>query len=371
MKKITYLLLFILAYINIYAEIRNYENLISLDIKLDSNSFYEKILVPVKISVISKDTIYIYPGFVNNMKKDVIILDNKDYYLFPEFSIENIKLLFQSRYYIKDSIDKLDKNFYKNFENELDTLCTKFSDFYYETKDKPIFSFTVNALTDFTSSDGGAFSSKGGFGVRYKNPKNKMEFGLIGTVSTNRDTMISQTVGSFARTILTPGVRSFSLMANFRWLNLWGNCGSGAYLNTTPMAWKKFPPSSKDPKINDSVPTIVSVCPTTLELYFTYVLFNSEYEPNTNPTGRINFDFGITLKCIGNYLSNSNKELFLGSHQDFFPGLIFGVDVHFSTAKLYFYGTYLPTKNQPEIDGLTNIQMTAGLSISSDLLKSK
>ncbi|MGZ7136243.1 MAG: hypothetical protein ACXVHY_10230, partial [Methanobacterium sp.] len=163
-----------------------------------------------------------------------------------------------------------------------------------------------------------------------------------------------------------PGVRKFSVMANFRNLYGLGNrWGWGAFVNTTPLIWQTNIKKLNTPV--DSLTITKTVVPFTFEGYFSYTPINTHSVKN--PV-RVTLDMGITLKTLGgDQLSNSERRYFTGSSQDFYAGLLFGVDLRFAGSHAYFYTTYIPSlgKNSANINGLTGVQLIGGIGLAATI----
>ena len=141
--------------------------------------------------------------------------------------------------------------------------------------------------------------------------------------------------------------------------------GWGVFVNATPVNWKTFRYSSVGSEKRDSVATISSVNPITLELFLSNTLI---YQANGRNTTRITLDMGVTAKYLGdNSMSAADHKLYLGSTQDLFAGPLLGIDLRVADSHVYFYGTYLIQGKQGGVPGLTGPQLQAGLSLSATI----
>ncbi len=238
--------------------------------------------------------------------------------------------------------------------------------------DRPNVSITGNGMANYTTSTKGITGSgaAAGFGVIVNWPSGK-RINVMGTVTQTRDTIESVDVVDFAQTILVPGIRRFSIMALYRDLYALkqrsdgSGWGWGVFVNATPVNWKTFRYSSVGSEKRDSVATISSVNPITLELFLSNTLI---YQANGRNTTRITLDMGVTAKYLGdNSMSAADHKLYLGSTQDLFAGPLLGIDLRVADSHVYFYGTYLIQGKQGGVPGLTGPQLQAGLSLSATI----
>jgi hypothetical protein len=66
-------------------------------------------------------------------------------------------------------------------------------------------------------------------------------------------------------------------------------------------------------------------------------------------------------------MTAKEQRLYMGSTQDFFAGLMCGIDIRVADSHMYFYGTYLIQGRQGSVPGLTGPQLHAGISLTASI----
>jgi len=258
-------------------------------------------------------------------------------------------------------------------EDVIKAMTAEFHKFY----NAPVITILASGVTNYSGStkglNGNGATAALGAGISLKNGK---RLTLMYTVAETRDTITSQEISDFGQTILVPGLRKFSILIN--WRDLHSSClerlfkttgvGVGVFVNMSPMIWKRYTASSVNSTALDSLPKVVNVSPITMEAYLSYTMVeNSEA---SNPY-RLTFDLGLSSRFLGgDQLSDTEHDMFLGTTQDWFPGLVLGIDFHFGGTQLYSYMTLLDP-DKAGVNGLTGLQLHGGLSLSASLVSSK
>lgn len=240
-------------------------------------------------------------------------------------------------------------------------------DFYNKYSASPKIQVIGTGMSGFTSSVPNSYEgTTGGLGALYTLGTNHIELSSIITVAETRDTIVSQNQRDFGATMLVPGIRKFSILLNFRDLDLFGkNWGIGGFVNISPMIWQMDTGKSKiNPSVDSNV-DVKYVMPMNFEVYVSYLLFKIEGVQNP---ARATIDMGISYRYLGgDNITGIEMKDFLGTYEKGYFGFWGGLDIHLGPSKAYFYVTWNPGWHGDITPGLGGLQAIGGLGLTAPL----